>query len=98
MEKIKKIHINVDEFATELIESYIHTLFNHVDRTSGIRKNFATYNRELLDSLAQAVSIILQQMEKQTVNEDVDGYLKDIFVNKLTKCYNIVQNDEEANS
>jgi hypothetical protein len=37
-------------------------------------------------------------MEKQTVNEDVDGYLKDIFVNKLTKCYNIVQNDEEANS
>jgi len=81
------VHLDTNDFGQNLVDAYIHTLFDQVEKQHGIRENFLTYNGELLLSLARALAVILYNMEKSSISDNDNGRTKDEFIKLLNEYY-----------
>lgn len=78
------VRVDIDDFAQNLTESYIHTLYNQVENEHGIRENFCTVNDDILRSIALSLAIILGGLES-TSNKPVD--LKEVLIGYINEYY-----------
>jgi hypothetical protein len=84
LENFQGVHLDVDDFAQNLIEAYIHTLFDQVEKEHGIRENFCAFNYEILESLAQAINVIIYGLESSSNNTE---RLKEYLIKLLDDYY-----------
>ena len=83
----KIVHINTDDFARNLVDAYIHTMFDQVEKDNGIRTYFLTYNGELLIGIAKALAVILSGMEESSNSDKDTNRTKDDLINLLHEYY-----------
>ena len=80
------LHVNVDELSMGIIDAYIKTLYDQIEKEHGIRENFCTYNEDLLEAMALAVATIIYGIEQQSPVQ-VREFIKDAFIKKFNEYY-----------
>ena len=85
LENFPHVSLDVNDFADNLIQAYIHTLFAQVEKQHGIKEDFCTYNHEILQALAIAIAVILSGLEGSSDN-GTDN-LKDGLIEFINKYY-----------
>lgn len=88
LQEYPHLHVDVDEFSKDIIESYVNVLYDHIEKKYGVKENFCTFNDELLEAIAKAVSVIVYGVEQQSPIQ-VREFIKDGFIKKFNECYDI---------